>query len=63
MVTPNKKDCATDIYVLVIGTPPAFDVIGYAYKDEVFADINYRELNGRWSYIVEQSQLHNFTNA
>jgi hypothetical protein len=62
LVTPNKKDSATQIYVLVVGTAPSFNVIGYAPKEEVFADRNYRELNGRWSYILEQSQLHAFTN-
>lgn len=60
LVAPNKKDSQTQIYVLVVGTAPAFDVIGYAYKEEVFADRNYRELNGRWSYILEQSQLSKF---
>jgi hypothetical protein len=60
LVTPNKKDSQTQIYVLVVGTPPAFNVIGYANKEEVFADRNYRQLNGRWSYILEQSQLTNF---
>lgn len=63
LVTPNKKDSQTEVYALVVGTPPAFDVIGYAYKEEVFAERNYRELNGRWSYILEQAQLHKFTNA
>jgi len=62
LVTPNKKDCSTQFYVLVIGTPPAFRIIGYASKEEVFAARNYRELNGRWSYILEQSQLRPFTN-
>jgi hypothetical protein len=62
LVTPNKKDSATQIYVLVVGTAPAFDVIGYAYKEEVFKDANFGKLNGRWSYILKQSQLHAFTN-
>ena len=62
LVAPNKKDSQTQIYVLVVGTAPAFDVIGYASKEEVFDARNYRELNGRWSYILEQSQLHAFTN-
>ena len=62
LVTPNKKDCSTQFYVLVIGTPPAFRIIGFASKEEVFDARNYRKFNGRWSYILEQSQLHAFTN-
>jgi hypothetical protein len=62
LVTPNKKESQTQIYVLVVGTAPSFDVIGYASKEEVFADANFGELNGRWSYILKQSQLHAFTN-
>ncbi len=62
LVTPNKKESQTQLYVLVVGTAPAFNVIGYASKEEVFADRNYRELNGRWSYIMEQSQLRPFNN-
>jgi len=63
LVTPNKQDCTTQLYVLVVGAPPSFRIIGYASKDEVFDARNYREFNGRWSYILEQSQLHKFTNA
>jgi len=62
LVTPNKKDCSTQFYVLVIGTPPAFRIIGFASKEEVFTDANFGKINGRWSYILEQSQLHAFTN-
>ena len=62
LVTPNKKDCSTQFYVLVIGTPPAFRIIGFASKEEVFADANFGKINGRWSYILKQSQLHAFTN-
>lgn len=60
LVTPNKKDSQTQIYVLVVGTPPAFNVIGWATKEEVFDARHFRELNGRWSYILEQSQLSKF---
>ena len=62
IVPPNKKESGTSLYVLVVGKIPIFKIIGYASDDEVFQETNYRLFNGQRSYVLEQSQLHKFTN-
>jgi len=61
IVPPNKKESGTSLYVLVVGKIPLFKIIGYASADEVFDKTNYRLFNGQHSYVLEQSQLHKFT--
>lgn len=58
-VNTSKSTKRTDIYVLVRGTAPLFEIAGWASAEEVFRDDNIN-LKGREPYHkIEAENLHN----
>jgi len=60
LATLNKKVCEVDIYVLVIGNFPVYDVVGWAKSEELIADQNIMNLGRGDGYALSQDQLRAF---
>jgi hypothetical protein len=60
LATLNKKVCDVDIYVLVIGSFPVYDVVGWAKSEELIADKNIMNLGRGDGYALSQDQLRAF---
>jgi len=60
LATLNKKVCDVDIYVLVIGSFPVYDVVGWAKSEELIADQNIMNLGRGDGYALSQDQLRAF---
>tara|TARA_R110002020_G_scaffold10880_3_gene41350 strand:- start:2388 stop:2954 length:567 start_codon:yes stop_codon:yes gene_type:complete len=63
LVTPDKKDKGTDLYVLVTGWMPNYTIVGYATSDEIFNDDNLAETGHGVSYVLPQEKLHDLKNT
>lgn len=59
-VTPDKRDKGVDVYALVTGWMPHYDIVGYATSDEIFRDNNLADTGRGISYVVPRDKLHEY---
>lgn len=57
IVTKNTKVTDADVYVLVVGKMPEFNLVGWAMSDQVIVNTNLKNLGYGDTYCVEQSAL------
>lgn len=55
----KKEENRADIYVLITGEIPEFNIIGFRHKEDIFLEKNFKQLYGfrEKSYILEQEEL------
>ena len=60
LVSSTKKISECDTYVLVVGSMPRYEIIGWAYAPEIINKEHLGELGNGPVYMMDQSELHNF---
>ena len=60
LVTPDKVEHGIDLYALVTGFMPYYNVIGYATRYEIFKKENMVDLGHGKSYGLPQEKLHEY---
>jgi len=56
----NSDDNCSDIFVLVIGTFPDYEIIGWCYKEELLKEENILDLGHGKGYALNQDRLRKF---
>ena len=60
LVSSTKKISECDAYVLIVGSMPRYEIIGWAYAPEIINKEHLGELGNGPVYMMDQSELHNF---
>ena len=60
LVSSTKKISECDAYVLIVGSMPRYEIIGWAYAPEIINKEHLGELGNGPGYMMDQSELHNF---
>ena len=60
LVPPYKIDKGVDLYALVTGFMPYYNIIGYATSDEIFNDDNLVDKGYGDTYGLPQEKLHEY---
>ena len=60
LVSSTKKISDCDSYVLVVGSMPRYEMIGWAYAPEIINEEHLGELGNGPVYMMDQSELHSF---
>ena len=60
LVSSTKKISDCDSYVLVVGSMPRYEIIGWAYAPEIINEEHLGELGNGPVYMMDQSELHSF---
>jgi hypothetical protein len=58
LATRTKLDRQCDLYVLVVGTFPSYELRGWASRSQLFRDKNLKDLGRGRGYALEQSELN-----
>ena len=58
LVPLGKAKDPCDVYVLVVGKFPTYEVKGYARKEEVFKEENIQDFGYGLTYVVRREDLH-----
>tara|TARA_B100000287_G_scaffold434334_1_gene498493 strand:+ start:900 stop:1382 length:483 start_codon:yes stop_codon:yes gene_type:complete len=60
LVSSTKKISDCDSYVLVVGSMPRYEIIGWAYAPEIINEEHLGTLGNGPVYMMDQSELHSF---